>query len=280
MGEGARHDEVVLQATTQLIWAVGYGQRRYEEGERWANYSSAVLQRLGTGHDLIAGWRANNLATMRNAQGRFLDALVAAREAVVLKTKALGTDHYDVAISHDNVALAQFRLGNTEEAIRTNQLAQEILRRSVGAKHPQYALSLVNRAEFMNAAGRYGAGESAIKEALAIWEVEVEPTHPIVAYGLTALGVSLVEAGHPALAVPYLERALAIREAKDPAPEALGETRFVLARALGANRQTRERAMSLAEKARGDYQKSAATERQMADVDRWIEARHPPLSMR
>jgi eukaryotic-like serine/threonine-protein kinase len=283
MAEASRHDEVTVEAAAQLIYAVGASQSRYVDGERWARHAAATLARLGPGHDVIAGWRANNLAAMYHRQGRFEDCFAAATEAVALKTRALGGAHFDVAISQMNVALALFGLGRIDEAIDQNQRALKVLQSALGADHPQSATILLNGADFANAKGQYREARDLANQALAIWERESGPDCPFLGYALTTLGESFVRDGQSARAVPYLERALRIREAHDEAADLLGETRFALARALWVESHAHDRAIALAGQARSDYEKTGMTERQKADVDRWIEARsgHPQrLSMR
>ena len=151
---------------------------------------------------------------------------------VTLKIRAVGEIHYDVALSLMNVALALFDLGRFDEAVENNQRALGILERTVGPQHPNVATCLSNGAEFANARNLYGQAQSMAGRALGIWESELHSEHPFLAYALTATGWSMVGLGKSAQAIPFLERALAIREKGDPEPDRLGETRFALARAL------------------------------------------------
>jgi serine/threonine protein kinase len=280
MAEAAHHDEVVVEATAQLVWVAGAFQRRFEDGQRWARHTHAVLARLGAGHELIGGWLANNVATMYEREGRFEDALKSAVEAVALKKKALGEEHLDVAISEDNVALALFRLGRIPEAIATNALAVRMIRRTLGPDHPEMAIRLVNGAEILNAAGRYSEARAMAEQAKTIWERDLGQEQALMAYALTQIGRSLLGEEQPAAAIPVLQQALQIRETRDPQPDVLGETRFSLARALWMDGHASERAVQLAKMARDDFQGNAAAKKQLEEVDRWLDARDTHVSMR
>jgi tetratricopeptide (TPR) repeat protein/predicted Ser/Thr protein kinase len=273
LAEASRHDMVAAQSATDLIYAVGYLQARFVDGERWARLAAAALGRLGPGHDVIAAWRANNLALVYLKQGRFEDSLASSTEAVSLKIRALGAAHFDVATSELNLAQSLFALGRIDEAIARNQHALTITRTALGPNHPQIAMGLVNAAEFMNAKQRYGEAREMANQAIAIWEGESGSDQPFLGYPLTAIGVSLVDDGQPALAIPYLERALKIRDTKDPQADVLGQTRFALARALWATKKGHARALSLAGQARANYKGNPAATKESAEIDQWMEDR-------
>jgi eukaryotic-like serine/threonine-protein kinase len=278
-GESSRHDEVVAQAAAELVWVSGY-TRQFRAGERWARHAAAVLKRLGPGHDVLSGWRANNLAVLYEREGRFQDALAISQEAVAIKEKALGSQHIDVAISLDNVGLALFRLGHVEEALAKTQRALEILRSTVGPEHPEVAIRLVNAAEFQHALGRNDEAKRMAEEALAIWHRELEADEPLIAYGLTVLGNSLIDGGHSVAATAPLERALVIRKARDPQPDLLAETQFALARALWTVGKNRNRAIAIAGEAAGRFEGVPGRQAQLGRVQDWIRTRPSAPSLR
>jgi len=257
-----------------LVYVVGHLQHRYAEGERWARLSASVLRRLGPGHDLISAWRANNLAAVYMSEGKLDQALTALLEATALKRRALGPDHFDVAMSLGNTAIVRFALGHVDEAIAENDQALAILRKSLGPDHPAVAGCLASGAEFLNARGRWSEASLMAEQALAIFGRELEGDHPFLAAPLTALGWSWVRRGSSARAISSLERALAIREARDPDPAGLGDTRFALGSALGEDRSTRDRAISLVEQSRADYGHVPGAGSRIAEIEAWLSA-HP-----
>ena len=270
LAEGARYDEAVLEGANQLIATIGFSQRRHQDGERWASFAGAVLRRLGSGYDMLAAGRANNLAMVYYDEGRLEDALMMFREAVNTKTKALGEGHFDVALSLVNQALVLHELGRTDEAIERNQRALEIFNKTLGPDHPRVANSWASGAEFMNARGRYGEAQTMGERALAILERESDPDPNRLAAPLTAIGISWLERDQPEQAIPPLERALRIGETGEVETARMGSTRFALARALREANRSRNRWMPLAEKARADFEKSPHTAVQKAAVDSWI----------
>jgi len=277
LAEGARHDEVVLEAADQLIAITGFSQRRHQDGERWASFAGAVLRRLGPGHDLLKAWRANNLAMVYYDEDRIEDALRMFTDAVIIKTRALGERHFDVAISIANQAAVLHELGRTEEALRKNRLTIDIFHETVGDSHPKMVDAKASGAEYLNAGGRYAEAHAMARQAIDIVEREPEPNEGPLTVALIALGVSWLERGQAALAVAPLERALRAVENKTLEPAQLGRARFALARALAASKGPPARVLALAVAARAAFESSPRHAAQGAAVDKWIEAqRHLP----
>jgi len=279
LAEATHHDEVAMDAGAQLIFVVGYLQRRFSEAERWGRLAGSVLRRLGPGHDLVAAWRANNLASVYMSEGALDKALATSLEGLALKRRALGENHFDVGLSIGNVAIIHFELGRVDEAIEENARALSILRRTLGPDHPILADNLASGAEFLNARGRWSEANVMAQQALAIWERELDAGHPFLAAPLTALGWSWLRLGDAARAIPALERALAIRQAKDSDPAGLGDTRFALGSALAEAGRTPERALSLVKQARDDYRKLPGTGVRIVEIESWITA-HDPMPSR
>jgi hypothetical protein len=71
-------------------------------------------------------------------------------------------------------------------------------------------------------------------------------------------------------AVPWLERALAIREQNETAPEELAEVRFFLARALMDSGAHHVRPVALAQQARDGFRRSQAKTPELAEVEAWL----------
>jgi len=285
LAEACRDDEVAAEAAVQLIAESPHLAGYKSDGERWSRHANAILRRLGPGHDVLAGWRANNLGLLYEAEDRLPEALQLHRDAVALKMAALGELHVDVAMSLGNVANTLFRLGQVDDAVRENGHALAILGKTVGPKHPEYAVALLNGAEFANAQGRFPHAQQMAEQAIVILHSELGAENPSLAYPLVQLGRSLVEQGKAGLAVANLERAVAIREASDPDPKRLAEARFALARAIALpdGGHDLDRAHQLAESARKGLRESGGTGQELGEIERWLEG-HPHhtyrLSMR
>jgi tetratricopeptide (TPR) repeat protein len=275
LAEGTRHDEVAAHAGAELVFVVGHLQRRFAEGERWALLAGSVLRRMGAGHEIIAAWRANNLAAVYLNQGKVDKALATALQAVALKRKVLGESHFDVALSLGNVAIIHAEMGRFDEAIAENAGVLAILRDTLGPDHPSLAQHLASGGEFLAASERWAEAQELADQALGVWQRELPPDHPYLAAPLTTIGWSWIRRNHRARAIPLLERALAIRAEKDPEPGGLGDVRFALASALvDGDADTRDRAMTLARQARSDYADARKPQR-VAAIDAWLRANMP-----
>jgi serine/threonine protein kinase/tetratricopeptide (TPR) repeat protein len=270
--DASRDDEVRADAAAELVWAFGYLQTKFTEGERWANTAEAVLRRLG-GHDLKRAWLLNNKGSVDEVQGRKAEALQSHEEALALKIKAWGgADHPDVGISEGNIAVVLQDLGRYQEALAHIDRAIAIESHGLGAEHPDVASQLSNRGEILNALGRHREARQSFERARIIWERELGLDARNLAYALTGIGESYLAERDADSAVTPLERAWKIRAAKEDDPERRAETLFALARALWDSERDRARAEVLARQARDSYLKTEVKAK-LAEVDAWIAQR-------
>ncbi|MGE5184978.1 MAG: tetratricopeptide repeat protein, partial [Acidobacteriota bacterium] len=86
---------------------------------------------------------------------------------------------------------------------------------------------------------------------------------------LTLEGAALADTGHPADAVPELERALQLQTGHVAAPGVLADIQFQLARALAASGKDRERARELAARAREELARYPFKQAELAQLDAW-----------
>jgi eukaryotic-like serine/threonine-protein kinase len=272
-----RHEEVAAEAATLLIGHASLGAVGTElhAAEVWCRLAEALLRRIG-GHDLLWGWLFTNRAGLRAKQGRMVEALEDARLSVAAKEKALGPEQPDVGISLSNVSVHLDELGHFDAAVEQGARALEIVERGFGPDHPRTALLRSNYSEYLARSGRWDEASDAAARALASFEREADPEGIFVFVGLTALGTAHLGAGRREEAVPILERATRIGEASAPTAAYLARARFALGRALWETEAERGRALALMRAARQDYQRSQptpSTERELAAVDAWLNAR-------
>jgi serine/threonine protein kinase/tetratricopeptide (TPR) repeat protein len=276
--ELARYDEGAAEAATYLVYIAGHHQGRFDAAEIWSRLAETLLRRMG-GHDLLWGWLFNNRAALREAQGRVAEALEDARRGVAAKEKALGPDDPDLGLTVGNMALYLDVLGDPHRAVEHAQRAAEIIERGLGPDHPNTATQLTNYGEFLVRIGRFGEARDAAARSLAIFERETDPEGRYVAYPLLVIGLSHLGLDRPDLALPILERAARIREAKESLPVRRAEVRFALARALAESGQDRARALALAARARDEYRQAPPTpetRRELVAIERWLTARDTP----
>jgi tetratricopeptide (TPR) repeat protein len=272
-----RHEEVAAEAATLLIGhaTLGAAQTEFHAAEVWCRLAEALLRRIG-GHDLLWGWLFTNRAGLRAKRGRIVDALEDARLSVEAKEKALGPEQPDIGISLCNVAVYLDELGDLAGAVQEGARALEIVERGFGPDHPRTALVLSNYSEYLARSGRWDEAADAAARALAVFEREADPEGIFAFVSLASLGTAHLGAGRRDQALPILERASRIGEKSAPSVAYLAQARFALARALWETEGGRERALVLAGAARRDFRNSQptpSTERELAAVEAWLDAR-------
>jgi len=269
--DAARHDELRAETAANLVYAVGYLQRRFADGQRWARTAETVLDRMG-GHELLQAWLLNDLGSVLEAQGMLEEAVESHRKSLAIKTRVLGRDHPDVGVSEGNLAVSLQGLGRNLESLEHINRAILLLEQGLGSGHPALAVQFNNRGEVLNAIGRPSEALQSFERARIIWEREVGGEARFLAYGLTGIGVSYLAEGRPASALVPLERAFRIREAQETDEARRAETKYALARALWESNRDRARARLLAEQAQRSYAK-LGSRRTESEIASWLRSR-------
>jgi tetratricopeptide (TPR) repeat protein len=268
----SRHDDLIAELAGQMVWVVGF-QERFAEADRWTRLAEAAIERTGKPDPIIYAWLLNNVATIYHLRGRYVEALEYNQRARALKEKTLGPENPDVAYTLGNIGLTLSAMGRGSEALAVNDQALHILRLSLGASHPRVGNQLNNRGEILTALGRLPEALSAYSEAQSVFEQEFGPTDQTVAYALTGVGSTLVRLGRYREALSPLERALIIRQERDPDQARLAETEFALAQALWEARADHGRALDLARRALARCAEAPLSRERRAEISAWL-ARH------
>lgn len=117
-------------------------------------------------------------------QGRYLEGIPKAREALAIHEKALGPNHPDLAESLINLAaLLQFT-GDYAAARPLYQRALKIGEQTLGPNHPEVALSLNNLTGLYYAQGKFAEAEPLYRRSLAIREKVLGGEHPGIVQSL------------------------------------------------------------------------------------------------
>jgi tetratricopeptide (TPR) repeat protein len=270
--ELSRHDEVRAKAMVLLVYLVGDLQLRFDAGELWARYADALLRRIG-GNEYLWGWLYNNRGAMRERQGRLIESVEDARRAAAVKERVHGPDSADVGSSLGNVAMLLEQLDAVDAAVVEIERGFSIVAAALGPEHPRTGVLLSNYGEILNRVGRFADARGMAARALAIFERVSAPDGVVLSFPLIALGVAYLGDGMAGAALPILERAAAIRDAHETKTSSLGEAHFALARALHETGTDRERALSLARRARAEYaadSPSPVIRRQLSVIDPWL----------
>jgi CHAT domain-containing protein/Tfp pilus assembly protein PilF len=156
--------------------------------------------------------KLNTQAVKLYSQGLYADAEPLFKQSLVIREKALGPDHPDVAQSLNNLALTYQNQGRYADAEPLHKRALAIREKALGPDHPDVANSLNNLAELYRNQGRYTDAEPFYKRSLAILEKALGPDHPDVARSLNNSAVLYNSQGRYPDAEPLYKRSLAIWE--------------------------------------------------------------------
>jgi len=172
--------------------------------------SRRLYQELGD--DQSALMATEGMALVYEDQGRPVEAAELHREILDSRTRLLGADHPDVALSHTNLASALMLTGQHADALEHLELALAIRERTNGPEHVDTARLHHNMGEVLRHLGRYDDALAHQERALAIFRRELGERHQDVATVLEHQAGVMLDRGRAQEGVDMLERALAIFE--------------------------------------------------------------------
>lgn len=135
-------------------------------------------------------------------------------EALSIREKVLGKEHYDYVVSLNNVAFMNEKLGNYEKAEPLYLEAIAILAKTVGKEHLAYAKCLNSLAILYQQMGLYEKAEPIQLEVRAMREKTLGKEHIEYAVTLNNLAVVYWSMGNYEKAEPLMLEAIAINEKK------------------------------------------------------------------
>jgi CHAT domain-containing protein/tetratricopeptide (TPR) repeat protein len=153
-----------------------------------------------------------NLARHYGEQGRYADAEHLFERSLMIREKALGANHPDVAASLSNLAVLYGRQGRYADAEPLHKRSLLIWEKALGPNHPHVANSLNNLAALYREQDHYADAEPLYRRSLSIREHALGTGHPDVAASLSNLAELYVAQGRGADAAPLYKRSLSIRE--------------------------------------------------------------------
>jgi serine/threonine-protein kinase len=260
--QASRHDRALAEAAVDkanLLTTSG----QFDDLNRFIPWARAAVARIG-GDLRLESWIDTSLVYALNEQGKSDEALRFDMKALEAKERALGPNHWDVALSLGNLANDLHGLGRDQEALTTVERAIATLEAALGSQHPQLAIFILDRGEIRLALGQASQARADFERTLAIWKTEATPPESM-SYALTGLGLSFLEEGRPEDAVSPLEEAHRIRESVKAPPQLRAQTSFALARALWQTGRDRPRALELAREARDLFPVSKDADRRKVD---------------
>ena len=163
----------------------------------------------------------------------------------------------------NSLALSYYHQERFAEAEPLFQRALEIVKKTKGPRHTEYARGLHNLAMLYDHQGNFPKAEFMSRKALAIWENTPGPESPQMGIGLGRLSQILYRQGRYDEAEPLVDQSIAILDRAGSAPGRRFESYLLRAR-IAWNRQLRNealadlhQAMQLAEQQRAESSGSA-----------------------
>ena len=235
---------------------------------------------LGTLHPSVASALRGIGIVMRD-QRKYREALDRFQQALDIMQRSLGPMHIRTSDFELLVAITQMYLGELGEAQRHFERCVQI---SEQAREDDTNDSRRSEAywflgEVLAQQGRHEEALEKHRIGLRLREQSPERKEELVAYSLCSLGEDLFALGRSREALPYLERALSIRQNRTTEPNRLGRSEFALARVLWSlgRPEQKQRAIELALEARTAYVEwGNRPENELAAVQAWLDANTPP----
>ena len=198
-------------------------------------------------------------------QANYQQAFELYERALVIREKAFGPEHPEVATTLNNLAELYKSKGDYDAALPLYERALAIREKALGPEHPEVATTLNNLAGLYGAKGDYDAALPLYERDLEISEKALGPEHPDVATTLNNLAELYRVMGDYEAALPRYERSSVIKE------KALGPEHPSVATTLNN--------LALLYKSQGDYDAALPLyERALAIREKVLGPEHPDVA--
>jgi tetratricopeptide (TPR) repeat protein len=172
------HDLVALDASSALIWAIGYRAARPAEAEEWIRAARAWSHRgsVNAQHE----YRAKVLtyvAVVRMLEQRWDEVARMADEALEAFEQVEDPSPREHSRAMESRAWADAWLGHPEQALARFDRVVAMRERAFGSDHPSTALARINRAQVLDRLGRPEETAAEARRAIAIVEATYGDAH-------------------------------------------------------------------------------------------------------
>jgi tetratricopeptide (TPR) repeat protein len=209
--QAAGDPSLAARAFSRLSSVIGGIEHRFDVAQPYERLAKAAAERLGQDPDVEAEL-ASNTADVALAEGRPLDAKKELERALRIRESTLPEGHPDIAMTLNNLGIAQAALHENDEAARSYERSLELDLKYEGSEHPNTASSMNNLAIIYRKQNRLSEALTLFERALAIRLATLGPEHPEVSGSHMALGRLLIRMDRPDQAVEHFAQALKIRE--------------------------------------------------------------------
>jgi tetratricopeptide (TPR) repeat protein/predicted Ser/Thr protein kinase len=162
--EAAQQDETLVKSWTLLVQVLS-ARSEFDQARRWGRYASAALEHVGENPGLEAQLHLA-MSSLEQGQGHWEASLEEAQQALKLFRQSQAPDNSVLATALNMQGISQMKLGNYDQALASDAEGLQILERTVGPSHPEYAALLLNKGNVLHKMGRNA--ESADCELRAI----------------------------------------------------------------------------------------------------------------
>ncbi len=135
LAERGDNRAALARARTELVFVIGYGQRRFDEALQWGELADNTMRQLGRGGALEVRLRSAKGLVLR-ARGDLAAARSELLAALSLAESTLGPDNPGVATALGNLAGVQAAAGERGPALASLARALAIRERALGVDHP------------------------------------------------------------------------------------------------------------------------------------------------
>jgi hypothetical protein len=212
----AGDDAVALDACVALVYTVGIGLDKPDDGLRMAKLAEIMLARLDQADGLVAATLHNNVGAIHQRRGEADEALAEFEHALAIYQAVLPSAHPSISIALNNLGTIHGGEGRLDEALGYFERTLQIRAASLPPGHPRFAAAYENIGNVHALREDYERAGTALEQALAINEANLPPEHLDIANNLINLGNVHFQREDYAAAEPLYRRGLAIRVAALP----------------------------------------------------------------
>ncbi len=204
------HDDVMLDATTDLAFVVGCEQFRHTEALLWGQTATSLARRSGDATKLAASMSTTGCVFI--SQGKYDEGERQIRQALELKESIWGTEHPSVAASLTNLGIVLSSQGKHGEAEPCLWRALQIQESTLGEEHPTTAGSMSNLGSTLYLQGQYEEARHLLQRTLQVKERALGAEHWETIKSVNNLGILLLQQGKYEEAEEHFRRTIRVSE--------------------------------------------------------------------
>jgi tetratricopeptide (TPR) repeat protein len=205
------HDTTLETLTWIELAHADETDHRTAEGKSAALQAHAGISRDG-GDDLRLSRLLGVDARLADDEGRFAEAIDAAKRALAIREQRLPGDHPDIAEGLNDLSVIAFDAGDLDAAIDYSRRALSIREAAFGPNHPAVGAALGNLANALDQQGKCDEAVEDYQRVLAVFTAAFGPDDPMVIYTWDNLGQAYNDKEDYAAALDAQTRALRLGE--------------------------------------------------------------------